>query len=484
MPVLYIAIRATEHGWQPIRTTLWRSGTADLLGRSLGLAATVAVACALLGVAAAWLVASTDVPFKPVLRVALALPLALPSYVAGWAWIGWRPGLAGFWGAAIVLTTVSYPYVYLPVLAAFRRVDPALAEQARAAGMGPTRTFVATALPQIRIAVLGGSLLVTLYVLSEFGAVSIMRYQTLTKAIYESYRAAFDRTPAAILGLLLVLLTALPLLGASHFSERDRVAKVGSGAARQPAAISLGRWRWLAVAVAVTVVGVSLGVPAANLLVWLQQGQSRTTWSEVGAAMGTTLWLALLTAAVTVAVAFPVGYLSARYPGRLSRRLTTVAYTGHALPGVVIALSLVFFGVRFLGPIYQRTPMLVGGYLVLFLSLAIGSIHASIALAPAALDDVARSLGASPPGVWARVTAPLAAPGLGAAATLVCVATMKELPATLLLRPIGMETLATRLWSETDNGSYAAAAPYAAALVLLAAVPTAFLTRANLRERR
>lgn len=484
VPVAYIVVRATDRGWDPVWATLWRARTAELLARSLGMAAVVTVTTVVIGVAAAWLVTYGDLPGRSVWRVALAMPLALPSYVAGWAWIGFRPGLAGFWGAYIVLVTVSYPYVYLPVLGALRRADPALAEVGRACGLGPWRATVTITLRQVRIATLGGAMLVMLYVLSEFGAVSIMRYETLTKAIYESYRASFDRTPAAVLGCLLVAVTTVPLFLAVRHGEGDRAAKVGAGQQRSVSAVALGAWRWPATASLVLLLAGSLGVPAVNLLRWVQEGSSRAAWGDVMTATVTTLWLGLAAAAATVLVAFPVGLLSARFPGRLSRQVTTVAYAGHSLPGIVVALSLVFFGVRYLTPIYQRTPLLVGAYVVMFLSLAIGAVHNAVAQAPPVLDDVARSLGCSNRAVWVRVIAPLAAPGLGAAATLVCIATMKELPATLLLRPIGTETLATRLWTKTGAASYAASAPYAAMLVLLAAVPTALLTRASLRDRR
>lgn len=480
VPISYIVIRATDNGWSAVGDTLWRARTFELLTRSVWLAVVVTAFTAVIGVGSAWLVSRTDLPGRGVLRVALAVPLALPSYVAGWAWIGLSTGLAGFRGAAIVLITISYPYVYLPVLGALRRADPALAEVARACGRGPWQVFCSVTLRQVRIAALGGAILVMLYVLSDFGAVSIMRHETLTNVIYHSYRASFDRTPAAVLGCVLVAVTIVPLVLAVRFGERDRAAKVGAGAVREAPRIALGRWRWPAFAAVTGLLVTALGVPAWTLVRWMRVGTSRAVWSDVFDAAVTTLWLGVLAALAAVVVAFPVGVLSARHPGTFSRGVTTVAYAGYALPGIVVALSLVFFGIRYATPIYQRTPMLVGAYVVIFLSLAIGAIHSSVSQAPPVLDDVARSQGHSQWRVWRRVTLPLSAPGIGVGAALVCIAVMKELPATLLLRPIGTDTLATRLWSLTEAASYAAAAPYAAALVLIAAVPTALLTRASL----
>ncbi len=482
IPIVYIVIRATDAGWDPFFATLWRRRTLELTFRSVELAVVVTIASAVIGIGGAWVTASTDVPFRAFWRVALAMPLAIPSYIAAWAWIGWRPELAGFRGAVLVLTSISYPFVYLPVLGALRRADPSLAEVARSSGRSPASVFVTVTLRQIRIAAFGGSVLVGLYTLSEFGAVSIMRYETLTKVIYTSYRASFDRTPAAVLGCVLVAISIAPLWLGVRYAAAGRVSKVGSGATREAATVRLGAWRWPVCATLAGLLAISLGIPLMNLARWVGRGTSSSPWSDVFSAARQTLELGLLAALVTVLVAVPVALLSARHPGNFAHGVTTIAYAGHALPGIVVALSLVFFGVRFAQPIYQRTPMLIGAYVVIFLSLAIGAIHSSIAQVPAELEDVSRSSGRGQLTTWLTVTLPLALPGIGVAAALVCIAVMKELPATLLLRPIGTETLATRLWSKTDAFSYAAAAPYAVGLVLTASIPTAILTRFSMRR--
>ncbi|TPW14428.1 MAG: iron(III) transport system permease protein [Acidimicrobiaceae bacterium] len=146
------------------------------------------------------------------------------------------------------------------------------------------------------------------------------------------------------------------------------------------------------------------------------------------------------------------------------------------MPGIVIAISLVFIGVRVLEPIYLETPLLILGYVVLFLPLAVGAVRASVEQSPIRLEEIARSLGSSPRRVVWRVTVPLAAPGIAAATGLVLLSTMKELPVTLILRPTSTQTLATRLWQYTSVSDYASAGPYALALVIFAAIPTAALT--------
>jgi iron(III) transport system permease protein len=310
--------------------------------------------------------------------------------------------------------------------------------------------------------------------------VSILRFDTFTRVIYDSYRSSFDRTTAAVLALLLVAVTVAVVAGEARARGRARVARVGSGSARAARPAQLGRAKVPALAAVLGVAVLALGVPAATLVYWMTRGSSAVaSWSGVGSAAVTTLQVSAIGALVTLVLALPVGVLAARYRGWVPSLLERSAYLGHALPGIVVALAMVFLAVRYATPFYQRTPVLVLAYAVLFLPLAIGAVRASVSQSPVALEEVARSLGERPLSVLRRVTVPLAAPGIAAGAALVFLACVKELPATLLLRPTGTRTLATELWTQTGVGAYAAAAPYAALLVLLAAVPTYLLSRSG-----
>jgi len=483
LPLVYLGVRALGNGPGFAADVVLRERTLALAARSLGLATVVTLACLVLGVSLAWLVTRTDLPGRRAWAVVAALPLAIPSYVAAAMWLSLTPRLQGFAGAALVLTLTSYPYVLLPVAAALRRVDPGMEEVSRALGRSALRTFLAVTLRQVRPAAAAGSLLVALYVLSDFGAVSILNFDSFTKVIYTSYRASFDRTPAAVLGCVLVLLTVLIVAAEARTRGRARQARVGAGTARAARPVPLGRWAvpawaWLA---AVTVL--ALGVPLSRLGYWLTRGASaEVELAALADAATATLWVSLLGAVTTTVLALPVGVLAARHRGWGSRLLEQATYAGHALPGIVVALSLVFFAVNYAYPVYQRTPVLVLAYAVLFLPAAVGSVRASVAQSPPVLEELARSLGRAPAGVLRSVTLPLAAPGVAAGAALVFLTSMKELPATILLRPTGMETLATELWSRTGAGQYAGAAPFAALLVLLAAVPT-FLLGAHRDDR-
>ncbi|MFG2644934.1 ABC transporter permease [Streptomyces sp. NPDC048370] len=478
LPLGYLAVRALEHGPAFAWDVIADDRTGQLLLRSLGLTATVVAACLLLGISLAWLTTRTALPGARVWSVLVTLPLAVPSYVTAFAWLSAAPSLAGFTGSALALTLASFPYVYLPVAAALRGTDPGHEEVARSLGRGPLRTFLSVTLPQLRPAAAGGGLLVALYVLSDFGAVSLMRYDTFTRGIYTSYRASFDRTPAAALSAVLVLMTIALVAAETRTRGRAGYSRTGAGTARRAVPAALGRLRLPALAWCGAVVAAAVGFPLATLGYWLAVGSS-ATWdpATLTSTALTTLGVAAAGAALTTLLALPVGVIAARHRGRLAHLLEQAAYAGHAVPGITVALALVFFAVRYARPLYQETPLLICAYAVLFLPVAVAATRAAVLQAPPVLDDVARSLGRTPFGVLREVTVPLAAPGVAAGAALTFVVCMKELPATLLLRPTGMDTLATRLWTETGTGSFAAAAPYAALLILLAAVPSYLLGR-------
>ncbi|TMR04182.1 iron ABC transporter permease [Actinomadura soli] len=481
LPLGYLAVRALERGpgfaWSVVTT----GGTAQLLGRSLALACAVVAACLVLGISLAWLTVRTTLPGARAWSVIATLPLAVPSYVAAFAWLSAVPDLSGFAGSALALTLVSYPYVYLPVAAALRGIDPAQEETSRSLGSGPVRTFFRVVLPQLRPAAAGGGLLVALYVLSDFGAVSLMRYDTFTRGIYTSYQASFDRTPAAALSVVLVVMTIGLVALETRTRGRRGHARTGTGTARPAVLVPLGRLTLPALSWCGAVAAAAVVFPLATLAYWLVTG-NRSTWDPAGllSTAGVTLGVAAAGAALTTVLSLPVGVLAARHRGRTAELIEQAAYAGHALPGITVALAMVFFAVRYATPVYQELPLLVCAYAVLFLPVAVAATRAAVLQAPPVLEDIARSLGRSPLRVLSSVTVPLAAPGIAAGAALTFVICMKELPATLLLRPTGMDTLATRLWTETGVGSYADAAPYAAALILLAAVPSYLLGRQRL----
>lgn len=482
LPLAYLVLRVAGGGSDSLKVLAER-GTWELVVNTVLLVVGVVAAALTVGVSLAWLVTRTDLPGRRAWSVAAALPLAIPSYVAAFCLLGFfgekgllqqalgverLPDPTGYPGALACLTLATYPYVYLLARAALRELDPGLEEAARGLGVSGVRGALRVTLPAIRPALGLGSLLAALYTLSDFGVVSLMRYDALTRAIYLQYRSLFDRTPAAVLSLLLVGLTAIALVVERRTRTRGRTHRVSPGAARRAAPVRLGRWRWVALGWCGTVVGLFLVLPAGVLGYWLAQGVA--DGKDVGlplAELGNSLGASGLAALAATAAALPVAVAAVRYPSRTSIALERLSYAGNALPGLVIALSLVFFAARYASPVYQSLALLVFAYVVRFFPQSLSGVESALGQVSPRVEEASRALGKGPLETLARVTIPIARSGVLAGAALVFLSAMKELPATLLLRPIGFETLATEIWSLTQVGAYSRAA--VPALVLIAA---------------
>ncbi len=434
-----------------------------------------------LGVGAAWLVERTDVPGGRLWHGVMCAPLAVPAFVNGYAWVSTTHAVQSFPGAVLVVSLSYFPLVYLPTVAALRRLDPSLEEVGASLGHGPWTGFLRIVLPAISPAVLGGALLVGLHLLAEYGALQLLNYPTLTTAILQQYASAFNGPAATLLAGVLVVF-CLVLLGLElALRGRRRRSRVGGGASRAAVPVELGRRRSLAAGGLGLLALLALAVPLLSLGRWLVRGASTSLdLAELLAAAGTTLGLAVAGGAIATVAALPVAWLAVRHRGLLSTAIERSTYTASAMPGIVVGLALVTVSIRSLPALYQTVALLLVGYVVLFLPRAVVSVRSTLELAPPVLDDVARSLGCSGPQATARVTLPLVAPGLGASAALVSLAVSTELTATLLLSPIGTTTLATRFWQDASSVAYGAAAPYALTLVLLSVPATWLLGRMTL----
>ncbi len=477
VPLVYLVIRAFGSGWGPVERVLTSPITWQAAATSVALAAAVAATTVVIGVPTAWLISRARLGWRRLWVVLVVLPLAVPSFVAAFAWLSLFDQLTGFWAAWLVLSLATVPYVILPTAAALRSLDPAHEEVARTLGIGPRTAFLRAALPQVSPAVGGGALLVALYVLSDFGAVSIFRVDVLSRVIYSSYRASFDRTSAAVLGIILALLAILIVAIEQRSRGRAQRWRLATSAPRQvpPVALTSG-WRAGAYGLLGAVAVLGVGVPvAATVNQFLTGASAGIDWPDLGAAISTTVLYGVVGMVAAVVLAMPIGLLAARYPTKAAAVLERMSFVGHALPGVVVGLAVVFVGTRLVPGLYQTLPLLAFAYAVLFIPKAGAAIRGSIATVPTVLEDVARTCGYSPWRAFRSVTMRLASPGIAAGAVLVLLTVMKELPATLMLRPTGEDTLATRLWALTEIGSYAAAAPYALALILIGAIPAFFL---------
>jgi iron(III) transport system permease protein len=469
---------------------LWRDRTLALLGRSLALALCVGAGAAALAVPLAWLTTRCDLPGRRAWSVLTALPLVIPSYIAAYLFVsalGPRgelqqalsplgvdtlPSVYGFGGAWLVLTVATYPLVLLPVRATLARLDPQLEDAARGMGRSSWGTFASVVAPQLVPAAGAGALLAALYALSDFGAVSILQFDSFTRVIYQSYRASFDRTGAAALAALLVAVMLALLAVEARARRRRSYFRATPGTARRPGVVALGRWRWPALALCATVVGLAVVLPVGMLVYWSGRSVAGSVdWALISRATGNSLLLAALAAAVTTVLAVPVAWLGARHPGRATSAIEAISTTGYALPGIVVALALVFVGIRAVPVLYQSLSMLVAAMVVLFLPLAAGSIRAALLQVPPRLEEAARSAGRGPLEAALTVTAPLARGGALAGAALVFLTAIKELPAVILLAPIGFDTLPVEIWQQTNRSFFESGAVPALILLGVSAPP-------------
>lgn len=494
VPLIYLVVRAAGAEAQALAFVL-RPRTLQVLVNTVALAIVVGGATTIVGVPMAILTARTNLPGRRAWTVASIVPLAVPSYVTGFAFVaafGPRsalqglleplgverlPSIYGFPGAALVLVLATYPYVVLSTRAALLRSDPAPEEAARSLGDGPLRGFLRVGLPILAPSIGAGALLAVLYSLADFGAVSLLQFDSFSRAIYVQYRASFDRNLAALLSLLLVAVTIAVMWGEARIRRRTAYA-AGRAARRPPALIRLGRLRWPAFLFCAIVTLLALFVPAGTIVFWLVRGLGQgvsleLTWDAAlrsllvgsGSAVGAT------------ALALPVAFLVVRYRGLVGEFVARATYAAYALPGIVIALAIVFFAANVAPPLYQTLPLLVLAFAVRFLPQAVGTTRAALLAIGPRLAEAGRSLGRTGSEVFLGVTLPLLRPALVAGGALVFLTTVKELPMTLILAPTGFDTLATEIWSATSEGFYAQAAGPAAILLALSAATVALLLR-------
>jgi iron(III) transport system permease protein len=473
-PLVVVGLDAHSAGWPEISQVLFRQRSLMLLTNTVELAVLVVILAAAIGVAAAWATERSRLPARRLWTVLLVLPVAMPDFVTGWAWHTIAPTATPLGAATLVMTLGTYPLVYLPAAAALRRADPVMEDTAHSLGVDRVATFVRVSLPLLSPAVLGGSVLVVLTVISEYGAFEVLRYQTFTTEIFTEF--GFNPQGAAALSIPLVLLGLLAL-SAEGFAAR-RGAPLSRPAARR--ARPRPRWR---PATAATTAGLAIlallgvGVPTGTLFYWIAQSQ-RTTLPAV-ATLGQATWATLTYSAwgalIAVVAALPVALMSFRRRTRVRAVIERSTFVTQAVPGVVIALSLVFFATRYAFDLYQSSLSLVIAYAIIHFPLAFVCVRASAAQATARLADIGVSLGRHPVIVFFRVTLPLLAPGLAAGFCLVFLTAITELTATLILAPIGVQTLATQFWAFQSEVANGAAAPYALVIVALAVVPGALL---------
>jgi iron(III) transport system permease protein len=480
------------------------------LANTLSLLLATVFISSILGVGAAWLVEWTNLPGRQIWRILLALPLAIPAYVVALCYVLllrrggilerialqfsgiergelWLPAPYGRTGAAVIISLCIFPYIYLPVSAALRAFDQSFDEAARIAGRNGWQRFRLVVLPLILPALVGGALLVALYVLSDFGTVAMLRYRTFTTAIYNEFTGAIDRSGAAILSLTLIVLAA-PLLWIEGAFSRRSVRMTSDVAWRPHRLLELGGWRWVGLAMISGLTAASLGAPllvlgGLSLQGWLFPSEVDRIWSLNNLGIFrfglNSLWLASLSATLTTAIAVAPTYLAVRFPGRMAAFLLNLCKSPFALPGVIAGLAFVLLLNRWAPILYGTAAALLFGFVFRLLPQSITSTESALRSVAPSLEEAARTMGFSSAATLQRVTLPIAAPGIIASWALVFITAMKELPTAILLRPPGMDTLSVRIWAAASESVHTQAAMPAFLLIVLTMLVMLLLLRSR-----
>lgn len=471
-PLFFLLGQASQVGLGDLWATLARGLTLQLLGNTLGLGLAVVAGTAVLGLASAWWLDRLTPRAASLLLPLVVLPVAVPDFIVSFGWRDAFPSLGGFLGAWIVMTLATYPLVTLPAYAAIRGMDRATLEVARSLGAS-RRARLALLLGQLRAAVAGGALLVALVVLAEYGAFEILGFRTFTTEVFTQFKVGYNAAAACALSLVLVLLGLAAVAGdALAAGPRPPLSRARGGAPRHRSAgvalLGLG---------GVVVLGLGVPIGAVVHLVASPPPSSLPGSGLLSPLLHSASYAGTAALVVTV-LAVPVALLARSGSGRLGRALERTTLLVMAVPGIVVALALTWASQQLgSGLGYQSPWLLVAAYAVVFFPMGLVSVRASAVQTSGSLEEVARSLGASRTQAFWRVTLPMLRPGLLASLSLVFLAALTELTATLLLVPTGSSTLSTQFWTYETNAAYGQAAPYALAMVLLGAVPTVVLSR-------
>jgi iron(III) transport system permease protein len=488
--VIYNSLQLSVSQW----FGLWSNRLPELLWNTLSLAVLVAIGSAVLGVSSAWWIARREFPGRKLAMWLMILPLTVPTYVFahiyttlleedGWLGQLWLrffgdtaslPDLYNIWGVTLILSLAGFSYVFLLARAALSQSTRSLEEAARIQGASGIEVFWRINLPLLRPAIAAALAVVVLHVLSDFGAVSMLRFQTFTLSIYLQMSGRFDYQAAAGLSLVLVVLSLTFLLLERFFRKRQRYYSARQSRPqplRQATPMEvLLIWLWLGF-----IALLAFGLPLAWMLSWSWEAWSQDLiGSEFWGYARNSLLVATIAASVAVVAAFPVAFYNARQRSTVSHAMLQFSSVGFVLPGPVIALGILSFFLAQLPFLYGGMVALVIALVIRFLPLAVQSQDAALAQLTPSVEQAGRSLGAGPlENLW-RVVLPMLRGGLATAWVLVFIDALKELPATLILRPTGFDTLPVRIWIEASEEMLELAAP-AALMLVVGALPVLWI---------
>ncbi|MEW9500610.1 ABC transporter permease [Jeotgalibacillus marinus] len=482
IPIIYIGIRSFDNGSQRWLELL-DTRIPFLLEKTLSLTLTVTFLGLIIGVVSAILVVKTNLPGRRVWRWLLVVPLTIPAYVGAVSYIilfGPRGLVDNLFGTTIdvfsfpmvvlIITGFTYPYIYLIVSASLQKINPSFEEAGYISGLSHFGVIRKVTIPMVRPAIGSGAILVALYVVSDFGSVAMLRYPTFTQAIYFQM-GSFDRVGASIFSMILIVIT-LVFLGIQYASKRRMKFYQVDGTSKAPTLIDLGKWKVPALIFVSTVFGLFAALPIGVLLYWSGLAVVEGVIdSRFFAFTMNSFMAAAITSLLCLVLALPLIYVKTRFNSGMSRIVDVISYLSYALPGVIVALGVIFIFINYIPFLYGTIAMLIMAYVMRFLPQSLQSTESSMGQISPKIDEAALSLGKKPVQVLNQVILRLIQPGIIASFSLVFVSVIKELPATLLLRPAGFDTLAVRVWIETSEGYYAMAAPSALLIILISILP-------------
>lgn len=490
IPIIYIftrALTAPIEKWE----IMLKTRIPFLLWNTLSLALTVTLITTIIGVSIALLVECTNLPGRKFFKIALSIPLVIPPYIGALTYViffGPRGILYSFFGkspinvysffsVAFVLSMFTFPYIFLIVSASLRKINANYEEAGRSCGVSYSTIFRRIILPIVRPAILSSSIIVLFYVVSDFGAISMLRYTTFSSSIYFQMIGSLDRSSAAILSIVLVLLGLVILLIKAYILNK-KVFYQNPKSNRKRKPITLGKFKYISIAFVCFVLLFSVILPLSTLTAWSIKGitEGVVTLKTLGY-IKNSLTVSMGAALITMIFSVPAAYLKFRNPSRLTSIMNNICHMGLVIPGTLLALGMVFFFSQYFSWLIGSQIVLMIGFSIRYMSRNLQSTESSMALVSKNLDETAYSLGKNFKSVLIKVILPSILPGVLSGGALVLVSSLKELPITLMLRAAGFDTLAVRIWIEASDGFYTRAAPAGLLIVFVSIIPLYFMLK-------
>ncbi len=469
-----------------------------LLINTISLFFTVVISSVFLGISVAVLIFRYRVPFSRIILTMLILPLVIPSYIGALTYISmFSPkglyvqifsflgiqeinGIGGFFGSWVVLTLFTFPYVLLIFGNGLSKLDSSIEEAARSLGVSGLSLYFKIVFPRLKKQIIYSALLVGLYVISDFGAVSLMRFRTITKAIYTYYEFNINGDPVIFYSVLIIFLSLIISLvqRGSTFSSSSKISENFRTPVKKEMNYLL---KFLSIIFLGLLILFSLILPVSVLIYWITRGISLGNGlSLVFDGVLGSIAISGITSMLAIVISIPIVVMLYQYKNNFSYLIERILLTMYGLPHIAVGVSILFISIKVFPSTYQSFPILVLSYLIVFLPQVIAGGQGSIEQVKVSYIDASMGLGKRKVETFFKVTLPIIYKGLFAGGALVFLSTMKELPQTLLLRPTGFSTMAVDIWSYASEGLFTQAAFSAFIMLAISAFPTYILSTRNL----